>query len=100
MVEFLKTLSSVIIAAVTIIGFLALFFNALKSLLVSLISLAILLFIGFIGIIIFYITKLENKIFLVEQKFKRADDLIEIKSDIKTIYLKLLNNGKNKKEKI
>jgi|TARA_Y100000310_G_C20514828_1_gene730658 amino acid transporter len=94
MVEFLKSLSNIAIISVTIIGFLALFFNALKSIEISLIALAILLFIGFIFLILFYIAKLENNISLIEQKFKRADDLVNIKSDIKTLMLIIKNDKK------
>ena len=96
MVSFLRSLSNIIIISVTILTLIALFFKAIEPLKL-LIVLAILLFLGFISLVVYWFSKLESKINLVEQKFKRADKLIDIKRDIKALKLIFIKNGQKKK---
>ena len=87
MAEFLKSLSKIILISITIIGFLALFFNALNSIFISLVALTILILIAFTFLMIYYINSLENKITKIEQKFIREKDLNKIRTDIEAIKL-------------
>ncbi len=88
MAEFLKSLSNTVIVAVTILSVVGIFFKKLDPF-NALVILGILLFLGLISLIIYYVNRLENKIDSTEQKFKRADDLVEIKSDISALKLNL-----------
>lgn len=90
MAEFSKSLSRLIITAVSLLGFLTIFFAALKSPLTSLLALSMLLFGGFISLAIYYIIKLENKINSIEEKFKREEDLKDIRKDVEALKLVLL----------
>ncbi len=88
MVEFLKSVSNLIIISVTILGFITLLIKLPFQ--TTLIGLLLFLFIGFILLILYYFSRLENKINSIGQKFKRADSLIDIKKDIETLKLIIL----------
>jgi len=84
--EFLKSLANIIVIAVTALGIIAVFFEKITPL-TGLISLAILLLIGFITLIIVQINKLEKRIEEQEKKFISVDKLIDIKKDIEAFKL-------------
>ena len=88
MAEFFKHFNNTLIWAITLLGILAIFYKKL-DLITGLLSLSLLLFIGFISLIIYYIAKLDGKIERLEERYKRADDLEDIKLNIKMIKQKL-----------
>lgn len=97
MANFLKSLSNVIVIAVTILGVIALFFKALSPI-ILLIALSILLILGFISLVIYWFTKIDSKLLLLEQKFKRADELKDMRADIEALKLVLSTKRKMNKK--
>jgi len=96
MSTFLRSLSNIIITAVTIIGFISLFriFDAISMGII----LGLAFFISFIALVIYKMTKTEDKISSIEEKFKRVDELTDIRSDINALKLMILKKW-IKKEK-
>jgi len=81
MSEFLRALANVLGLTVTDLGLIDIFFKAVDSV-SALIILAILLFLWFVSLVIYQINKLEIKVDILEEKYKRADELVEIRSEI------------------
>lgn len=81
--EYLKSIGNVIVIAVTLVGLLALF--KIEDIYLSLTILFLILFIGFISLISYQIINLEKQIKEILDKYKRAEELINIKSDIKLL---------------
>jgi len=79
--KFLKSSGNLLVTIVTILGLLSLF--KINNTFIALSILFLILLVGFVAIISYQIINLEKQIEELEQKFKRADDLIEIKSEIK-----------------
>lgn len=81
MAEFLKSLANILATAATLLGVLAIFFKALTPLM-SLLILGVLLFLGFISVVVYNLNKVETRLDKLEDKYKRAEELIDIKADI------------------
>ncbi|MEK6757892.1 MAG: hypothetical protein AABX88_02075 [Nanoarchaeota archaeon] len=45
---------------------------------------------GFVTLIIYQINKIEKEVSLLEEKYKRAEELIDMKADIKTLKSKII----------
>jgi len=88
MAEFLKSLSNVLGIAVAILGIIALFFKALDPLTILIILIS-LLFIGVVSVMVYQLNKIDLKVDKLEERYKRAEDLIDIKKDIEFIKSKL-----------
>ncbi len=98
MVEFLRSLGNLLGIAVTILGIFAIFFKALTPITASII-LGIILLLGFISLIIYQISKIENRIIKLEEKYKRTEELSEIRSEIKLLK-SLIERKMNKKRRL
>lgn len=86
--EFLKNLANILGIGVTILGLLAVFFKVLDPL-TSTIILAIILFLGFISMIVYQVNKIENKQIKLEEKLTRAEDLITLRAEIELLKRKI-----------
>ncbi|MDO8623559.1 MAG: hypothetical protein Q7R52_04905 [archaeon] len=92
MVEFLKSLGNLLMISVAILGAIAIFFKTLDPL-SSAILLSIILFVGIVSLTIYQINKIEKKVDLIEQKFIRTNELIDMKGDIQALKI-LINKRK------
>jgi CHASE3 domain sensor protein len=81
MADFLKSLANILATAATALGLLAIFFKALTPLM-SFLILGALLFLGFISVVVYQLNKVEIRLDKLEDKYKRAEELIDIKADI------------------
>jgi len=88
MAEFLKSLNNTLLWAVTILGVIVIFYKKI-DLYKGLIILSLLLFVGFISLIIYYVLKLEERVNKLEEKYKRADELKDIRLEVEKIKQKL-----------
>jgi len=93
MVEFLRSLTNAIMIIIAILGFTSIFLSSLKSPLVSLISITIVVLVGFIFLIVYYFSKIENRILDLEERYKKAYDLIDIKSRLKNLEWQIQKKG-------
>ena len=81
--RFLKSLGNILTIALTILGLVALILSKLELNSITLSAiLFIIIFIGFVSVVIYYILKLEKQIDLFEETYKRDKDLFSMKSDI------------------
>jgi len=84
--KLLKRIADLILASVALLGLLNFLPLEIKGMDILIIT-GLVFFILFIALITHHVSKLEEKIDKVEEKFKRADSLIDIKKDIETFKL-------------
>lgn len=85
---FLKKFSNFIVYIVTLLGIFALTEKKIDSLYLAT-AITLIIFGGFVYLLINHISKIEKKITLIEQKFIRQKELEEIRIGIKLIKNKL-----------
>ena len=89
--KFLKNISNLIVYVVTLLGIFAILSDKVNPDLI-LISTSIVLFAGFVFLVIYHISQLENKIENIEKKFIREQELRDIKSNIKALKIIVSKN--------
>jgi hypothetical protein len=81
MVNFLESLGNTAIIAITILGVIAIFFKALSPI-TTLVLLSTILAISYLMLIFYQIHQIEERLKGLEEKYKRAEELIDVKSEI------------------
>jgi membrane protein insertase Oxa1/YidC/SpoIIIJ len=77
----IKSIGNLAAGIIALLGLIALFFDKLEPIYI-LIILVVLFFMGVMSIIVYKMNNLENEIKSLEEKYKRAEELMDIRAEI------------------
>ncbi len=88
MEKFLKKFSNFIVYVVTLLGIFAIFSKEIEPFYILVVS-VLIIFGGFVTLLITHISKLEKKIRIIGKKFIKQKELESIRADIKSLKLSI-----------